>query len=111
MTFLITGATGLLGNNVVRKLLEQGEAVRVLCRQSSDMRSLEGLDVEVVRGDIVEPEAVRSACREVEHVVHSAAEVRIGRSGIEHQRRMCYQTNLSIPSFPGVEAPAVNRRF
>ena len=37
---LVTGATGLLGNNVLRLLSERGESVRVLVRQGSDPRPL-----------------------------------------------------------------------
>ena len=52
MTILVTGATGLVGNNMVRMLLERGDAVRVVVRESSDPRPLEGLDVDIQRGDI-----------------------------------------------------------
>ena len=59
MTTLVTGSTGLLGNNVVRLLLERGERVRVLVRQGCDPRPLAGLDVETAHGDVREPDAVR----------------------------------------------------
>ncbi len=49
---LVTGATGLVGNNVVRMLLERGQTVRVLAREGSDPRPLAGLPVEVVLGDV-----------------------------------------------------------
>jgi nucleoside-diphosphate-sugar epimerase len=86
MITLVTGATGLVGNNVVRLLLERGERVRVLTRPSAEMRSLDGLDVEIVRGDIRQPDAVREACRGVGWVVHAAAEVHIGWTGLDSQR-------------------------
>ncbi len=86
MLTLVTGATGLLGNNVVRLLLQRGDAVRVLAREGSDRRPLEALDVEVVQGDIRDLESMRHACRDVTHVVHAAAEVHIGWSGLKRQR-------------------------
>ena len=83
---LVTGATGLVGNNVVRQLLASGQQVRVLVRDSSDSRPLEGLSVEVVRGDVCDAESVRRACQGVTCVVHSAGYVRIGRSQLDHHR-------------------------
>ena len=83
---LVTGATGLVGNNVIRQLLASGQDVRVLVRDSSDSRPLEGLSVEVVRGDVCDDESVRRACEGVACVVHSAGYVRIGRSQLDHHR-------------------------
>ena len=86
MVTLVTGATGLVGNNVVRLLAENGYRVRVLIRPRSNLKSLEGLPVELVRGDVCEPAAVAQACREVERVIHCAAEVHIGWRGLKRQR-------------------------
>jgi len=44
---LVTGATGLLGNNVARRMIEAGADVRVLSRSASGCRSLAGLDVDI----------------------------------------------------------------
>ena len=49
---LVTGATGFVGNNVVRLLVQRGEHVRVLVRESADSRPLSTLPVEIVRGDV-----------------------------------------------------------
>ncbi len=51
MKALVTGATGLVGNNVVRLLLERNHAVRVLIRERSDPRPFERLAPEIHRGD------------------------------------------------------------
>ena len=83
MLTLVTGATGLVGNNVVRYLLDRGEAVRVLEREGCDPRPLKGLDVERAQGDIRDAEAVRQACRGVQRVVHAAGYVHIGWSNRE----------------------------
>ena len=88
MAILVTGATGLVGNNLVRTLLERGSSVRVLVREGSDPRPLAGLPVEVAYGDVRDPEAVRRASQGVEGVIHAAALVHIGRSRLEEQRRV-----------------------
>lgn len=86
MTTLVTGATGLVGNNVVRMLLERGEAVRVLGRENCDPRPLAGLEVEISRGDVRDAAAVRRACHGVGRVIHAAARVQIGWTGLDLQR-------------------------
>jgi dihydroflavonol-4-reductase len=86
MTILVTGATGLVGSNVVRLLLEQGESVRVFVREQCDPRPMEGLDVAITYGDVRDSEAVRQAVAGVTCVIHSAAQVHVGWTGLESQR-------------------------
>ncbi|HQU44949.1 MAG TPA: NAD-dependent epimerase/dehydratase family protein [Pirellulales bacterium] len=86
MITLVTGATGLVGNNVVRLLLQRGHRVRVLGRTSSDSRPLADLDVERATGDIRDADSLRAACRGVGRVIHAAARVHIGWSGLAEQR-------------------------
>ncbi len=76
---LVSGATGLIGNNVVRSLLKRNCSVRVLIREQSDPRPLEGLDVEIRYGDIRDSAAVRAACDGVSLVIHAAARVSLDR--------------------------------
>jgi dihydroflavonol-4-reductase len=73
MTVLVTGATGYIGSAVVRELLDRGEAVRCLVRKSSDLRNLEGLEVELVFGDVCNIESVRHALIDCEYTYHLAA--------------------------------------
>lgn len=85
-TFLVTGATGLVGNNVTRLLLEQGSRAKVLVRGESMPQSLAGLDVELVRGDLGDPDGLAAACRGVDCVIHAAGFVQLGRGRApEHQ--------------------------
>jgi dihydroflavonol-4-reductase len=53
-------------------LVERGDAVRALVRPSSDRASLEGLDVDTVRGDVGDRGSVRRALRGVDRVFHLA---------------------------------------
>ena len=84
MRVLVTGATGFLGGAVARELLARGHSVRVLAREGSDTAPLlEGADAgpgesrespvpEIVRGDALDPVAVRAALAGCEAVVHAA---------------------------------------
>jgi len=66
----VTGGTGFVGANVVRSLLESGYEVRVLARDRSDTTNLDGLPVERVAGDLLNPEIDRqmAGCAAVFHV-------------------------------------------
>jgi dihydroflavonol-4-reductase len=70
---LVTGANGHVGNNICRLLVQRGEPVRAMLRASADPAPLQGLDVEVVHGDILDPEAVASAVTGCGRVYHTAA--------------------------------------
>ncbi len=72
MTTLVTGATGLLGSHVTRRLVERGDEVRALVRARSPLEALDGLEVEFVRGDILDRRSVRRAMRGVDRVFHVA---------------------------------------
>ncbi len=76
--YLVTGATGLVGNNVVRRLLAAGHSVRVLTRPGGDPRPLAGLPIEIIPGDIRDRAAVELACEGVDIVIHAAGHVAIG---------------------------------
>jgi dihydroflavonol-4-reductase len=73
---LVTGATGFIGANVARLLVERGEDVRVLVRRSSDRGNLAGLPLEVAIGDLRDAESVRAAVSGCRRVFHVAADYR-----------------------------------
>lgn len=77
MSHLVTGANGFVGAAVVRALLARGEAVRALVRGGSNAVNLEGLRVEIVRGDITDSESMRRAADGCESVFHVAADYRL----------------------------------
>lgn len=73
MKTLVTGASGHLGANTVRLLVAEGHDVRALVRATSDLRALQGLDVDVVTGDLLDADSLRRACDDREWVFHTAA--------------------------------------
>jgi dihydroflavonol-4-reductase len=74
---LITGATGLVGSAVARKLIAAGFPVRALVRANSPRSQLAGLDLEYAVGDLRDAESVRRAMASVRYVFHVAADYRL----------------------------------
>jgi len=74
-TTVVTGATGHVGANLVRALLARGRRVRALVHEES--RALDGLDVEVVGGDVRDRDAVTRALAGADVVHHLAAVISI----------------------------------
>ncbi len=72
---LVTGATGLVGSHVVEGAVRRGWRVRALVRPNADVAFLRDLNVELVRGDLEDPDSLKSVCDGVSIVVHCAAKV------------------------------------
>lgn len=80
---VVTGATGLLGNVLLRGLTARGAApVRALVRPSSDLTAIAGLDVETVPGDVRDPASLLAAFAGADMVFHLAGIVSIERGGL-----------------------------
>ncbi len=73
MKALVTGASGLVGANIVRALLERSHEVRALVRPASDLRGLDGLPIEIAQGDVLEAPTLERAVRDCDVVFHAAA--------------------------------------
>ena len=81
MKALVTGGGGFIGSNLVRALVERGDDVRVLDNFSTGNRgNLEGLDIEIVEGELRSYERVHAATRGVEVVFHQGALPSVPRS-------------------------------
>lgn len=84
-TTFVTGATGLLGNNLVRSLLENNVKVRVLVRSlEKAKKQFNDLPVEIVEGDMRDVSKWSSALAGCEVVFHTAAYFRDSYKGGDH---------------------------
>jgi nucleoside-diphosphate-sugar epimerase len=77
MKLFVTGASGHLGANLVRRLLAEGEELRVLVRPGSDNRAVDALgnQVERVDGDLRDLDSLRRALKGVRRAYHCAAQL------------------------------------
>jgi len=87
MKCLVTGGGGFIGSHLCRFLVERGDEVIVLDNFSTGKReNLEGLDVQLIEGDIREFSHVLKAIKGVDTVFHQAALCSVARS-VEDPRR------------------------
>ena len=77
MRIFVTGATGFVGSHVARSLGAAGAELRLLTRKTSRTEHLEGLPSELVTGDLLQPENLRSAMSGCDALVHVAADYRL----------------------------------
>jgi dihydroflavonol-4-reductase len=74
---LVTGATGHIGNVLVRRLIEQGRQVRALVWRGEDTSSLQDVEIEKMEGDVLDPASLAPAFRGVDTVFHLAGVISI----------------------------------
>ncbi len=75
--WLVTGATGHIGNVLVRELLARGEKVRALILPNESREPLKGLNVETVEGDVLDLDSVFESLRGVRGIFHLAGVISI----------------------------------
>ncbi|MBN9593453.1 MAG: NAD-dependent epimerase/dehydratase family protein [Alphaproteobacteria bacterium] len=74
---LVTGASGFVGSAVARLAVQRGYDVGVLVRATSSRANLEGLDCEIVTGDMRDPASMERALKGVRFLLHVAADYRL----------------------------------
>lgn len=110
MKYLVTGGAGFIGSHISRSLLELGHSVRVFDNFSSGRReNLEGLDVEILEGDLRDASAVARAVSGMEVIFHEAAFVSVPESMEKPQE--CFDVNVTGTSilFEAARAAGVRR--
>lgn len=73
---LVIGGSGFVGSNVIRKLVERGEDVRVMLRKTSSTKAIDDLDVERCYGDVFDDEALRNAMAGCDVVYYCVVDAR-----------------------------------
>ncbi len=90
MKTLVTGTTGFLGAALLRELIADGRDVRVLVRPDADRSNIEGLDAEVVTGDLRDRDSLAAALQGCEVLYHAAAYYSLW----SRDKRMMYDINV-----------------
>ena len=90
MKTLVTGATGFLGSAIVRELLKDGRAVRVLVRKGTDTENIDGLDLELAYGDLRDNDSLKKALKDCEVLYHTAAYYSLW----DKNKRLIYDINV-----------------
>jgi dihydroflavonol-4-reductase len=70
---LVTGAPGFLGAHIVKTLVDRGIEVRGWARPGEPRTNLQGLPLEIIEGDVRDPDCAREAVRGIDTVFHAAA--------------------------------------
>ena len=92
---LVTGGAGFVGANLVKELLDRGYRVRAFDREPSPLPPHEQL--QVLQGDICDPETVATAVQDIDTVFHTAAIIDLmgGAAATEEYRRRSFAVNVT----------------
>jgi nucleoside-diphosphate-sugar epimerase len=85
MKALVTGSTGFIGSHLVDELLNRGYEVKCIVRDESNLRWLEGKEIEIVKGSLFDVEFLEKAVADVDYVYHIAG-VTKGRNYNDYYR-------------------------
>jgi uncharacterized protein YbjT (DUF2867 family) len=97
MTVLVTGASGYVGNNTVKRLVELGKPVRAMVRDVEKTRKRLGNikdKVEIVQGDVTKPETLKPLMDGVTAVIHLVA-IALEKGG-ETYENLNYQGTINV---------------
>jgi len=89
-TAFVTGATGFIGRSLVKKLLERGYRVRALARSDAGADRLRAMGAQPIPGDLRNLDAIRSAARGCDLVIHAAGWYKLGA----RDQSPAYSTNV-----------------
>ena len=95
-TILVTGATGHIGNVLVRKLVEKGESVRALILPGEDASHLNGLAIEKVIGDVLDTRVLSESFQGIRWVFHLAGIISIMPGENAFLRRVNVEGTINV---------------
>ena len=87
---VVTGATGHVGNVLVRKLINSNKKIRVLLENNTDSSILDDLQIEKVTGNLLNPDSLLEAFKGAEIVFHLAAKISLIPNEDDIVRRVNY---------------------
>lgn len=87
MKALVTGGTGFIGSHLVDELLNRGYEVRCIVRDTSNLKWLNGKDVEIFKGSLFDIDFLKKAVEDVDYVYHIAGVTK----GKKFHIKLCYQ--------------------
>ena len=90
MKCVVTGATGHIGNVLVRKLVEKGYEVTAFVRNTEKAEYLKNLDIKFAYGDVRNIESLERAFNGAEIVFHLAGIIDIGNGN----KKTMYEVNV-----------------
>jgi len=85
---LVTGAAGHIGNVLIRQLLSEGREVRAFILPGEDISSLEGLDIDLAEGNVLDPLSLDKAMSGIDTVFHLAGVISIMPGKNEWMRKV-----------------------
>ncbi|MEX2410642.1 MAG: NAD-dependent epimerase/dehydratase family protein, partial [Candidatus Paceibacterota bacterium] len=80
MNYLVTGGAGFIGSHLANRLFDDGHMVRVLDNLSFGDRAKLNPNIELIEGDIIDPEICNRSCKNIDGIFHLAAFSRSGPS-------------------------------
>lgn len=123
MKIFITGATGYIGNNLAKRLADEGHIVHALCRSAHKLSLLQHDNIKLFEGDITDTSSIKNAMQGCEQVYHLAAYARVWakdpsvyyRLNVEGTQNVLYAaknlgiTDIVVTSTAGVLGPSGER--
>lgn len=89
MAYVITGATGHIGNNLARSLIQNHKEVVILTRRMD--RAIEGLHAKFIVGDIFDDSFLDNHIRENDIVIHLAGVIDIKNNKMDETYKINYE--------------------
>lgn len=93
---LVTGANGMLATHIIQQLLEEGYEVRGMLRDPEKFQLGKQPALELVKGDVLDREAVGFAVRGMDHIIHAAAITSPGLLTYEPYRKVNVEGTLNL---------------
>lgn len=96
---LVTGANGIIGSAIVKRLIQNGEKIKILSRKNSDLSTLSTVidKIEIAYGDILDiPSLELAITNDVDTVIHAAAIVSFGEASIAEMYKVNVEGTQNI---------------